>query len=243
MPRLASTPLFLLAAAFPLALAKTDIAGCVSSSTVNAFAEPSLIWFLPDTGEVCELLDCGGGRAPPKTTVPGCAAYEGTATYEPTFLPGWGPGGQTGAASTAVETASSIVATASSSSPSEVTSLPGTTVVASSVDVSTLPGITVITGTSETASPSAAASSVASVGSASSFATGGNYTMPSTASGSSAFSTVTTGSSGFSEPTGSAGAAESDGETTTSGNAAPTQVAQQGILGVAVGVVAGLMAL
>jgi hypothetical protein len=31
----------------------------------------------PDTGEICDLLDCGGGRAPPKTTVPGCPLYNG----------------------------------------------------------------------------------------------------------------------------------------------------------------------
>lgn len=70
------------------ALAKTDIGGCVSSTaTENGGA--SLVWYMPDTGEVCEMLDCGGGRAPPKTTVPGCPAYEGTETYSPKFLPGF----------------------------------------------------------------------------------------------------------------------------------------------------------
>ncbi|KAF2401609.1 hypothetical protein EJ06DRAFT_351149 [Trichodelitschia bisporula] len=69
-----------------LALARTDLVGCTSS-----VSGPSLIWYVPGTGELCDFLDCGGGRAPPKTTVPGCAAYVGTATYSPSYLPGWGP--------------------------------------------------------------------------------------------------------------------------------------------------------
>lgn len=71
------------------AVARTDLAGCTSSAS-----GASLIWYVPGTGEICKIPDCGGGRAPPKTTVPGCAAYVGTATYEPSYLPGWGPGGR-----------------------------------------------------------------------------------------------------------------------------------------------------
>ncbi len=37
------------------AAAKTDIAGCVSSQTV-AYGGASLIWYVPDTGEICEFL-------------------------------------------------------------------------------------------------------------------------------------------------------------------------------------------
>ncbi|KAK7613820.1 hypothetical protein JOL62DRAFT_342190 [Phyllosticta paracitricarpa] len=73
------------------ALAKTDLSGCTSSSTV-AYGGASIIWYVPGTGEICEALDCGGGRAPPKTTVPGCPAYSGTATYSPSYLPGYGAG-------------------------------------------------------------------------------------------------------------------------------------------------------
>ncbi|EMR68864.1 putative siderophore biosynthesis protein [Eutypa lata UCREL1] len=75
----------LLLTAAPAALARTDLSGCVSS-----VAGASLVWYVPGTGELCEFLDCGGGRAPPKTTVPGCAAYEGTATYSPSYLSGFG---------------------------------------------------------------------------------------------------------------------------------------------------------
>jgi hypothetical protein len=69
--------------------AKTDLSGCTSSNTV-AFGGASVLWYVPGTGEICAPLDCGGGRAPPKTTVPGCAAYSGTATYSPSFIAGYG---------------------------------------------------------------------------------------------------------------------------------------------------------
>ncbi|KAF4497466.1 siderophore biosynthesis enzyme [Fusarium agapanthi] len=77
-----------LIAAVP-ALAKTDLAGCTSYDTVLSNANgmyASRIWYVPDTGELCDFLDCGGGRAPPKTTVPGCPGYVGTATYSPLFI-------------------------------------------------------------------------------------------------------------------------------------------------------------
>lgn len=80
----------LLLAASP-ALARTDLAGCTSSAGVATASNggglyATVIWYVPDTGELCEFLDCGGGRAPPKTTVPGCPAYEGTETYSPQYL-------------------------------------------------------------------------------------------------------------------------------------------------------------
>ncbi|UKZ85574.1 uncharacterized protein TrAFT101_001429 [Trichoderma asperellum] len=81
--------LFLAASAF----GKTDLAGCTYTDTVvqpsglpgyDAYA--SRIWYVPGTGELCDILDCGGGRAPPKTDVPGCPLYSGTATYSPSYL-------------------------------------------------------------------------------------------------------------------------------------------------------------
>lgn len=75
------------------AVAKTDLAGCTYTDTVvqpsglpgyDSYA--SRIWYVPGTGELCDLLDCGGGRAPPKTDVPGCPLYSGTATYSPSYL-------------------------------------------------------------------------------------------------------------------------------------------------------------
>ncbi|KAI1118503.1 hypothetical protein F5Y14DRAFT_216696 [Nemania sp. NC0429] len=105
------------------AAAKTDLSGCVSSQTV-AYGGASLIWYVPGTGEICEFLDCGGGRAPPKTTVPGCAGYEGTATYSPSYLTGFGGSGASATSSsnsvevTPTDSSSSGAASASSSSSS-----------------------------------------------------------------------------------------------------------------------------
>ena len=64
-----------------LVSARTDLSGCTSTT-----AGASLIYYVPGTGEICKFLDCGGGRAPPKTTVPGCPAYSGTETHSPEFL-------------------------------------------------------------------------------------------------------------------------------------------------------------
>lgn len=66
-------------------LARTDLTGCTSTS-VSSPAGASIAWYVPETGEVCDFLDCGGGRAPPKTTVPGCPLYSGTASYSPLYL-------------------------------------------------------------------------------------------------------------------------------------------------------------
>ncbi|KAK3375864.1 hypothetical protein B0T24DRAFT_591561 [Lasiosphaeria ovina] len=83
------------------ALARTDLSGCVSTQVIFEQFAASLIWYVPGTGEICSFIDCGGGRAPPKTTVPGCAGYDGTATVTPSFLSGFPRAAPTGAATTA----------------------------------------------------------------------------------------------------------------------------------------------
>ncbi|KAL6921234.1 hypothetical protein FSST1_005260 [Fusarium sambucinum] len=73
--------------------AKTNIEGCTSfTSTVTVRPEPGygntyerVMWYVSDTLEICEGVDCGGGRAPPKS-VPGCPLYKGTETVTPRFL-------------------------------------------------------------------------------------------------------------------------------------------------------------
>lgn len=70
---------------FQVVLARTDLTGCTSTS-VSSPAGASIAWYVPETGEVCDFLDCEGGRAPPKTTVPGCPLYSGTASYSPLYL-------------------------------------------------------------------------------------------------------------------------------------------------------------
>lgn len=82
-----------MATAFTTILAKTDLAGCTSSATVKDGGYYAL-WWVPETGEICSGIDCGGGRAPPKYNVPGCAAYTGSLEYEPSYMPGWGPDGK-----------------------------------------------------------------------------------------------------------------------------------------------------
>ncbi|KAK4133723.1 hypothetical protein BT67DRAFT_442639 [Trichocladium antarcticum] len=82
-PFLRATTLLLLLLTAGSALARTDIAGCVSTQV------GTVLWYVPDTGEICEFVDCGGGRAPAKTTVPGCPLYEGTETVTPRFWTGF----------------------------------------------------------------------------------------------------------------------------------------------------------
>ncbi|KAI0114444.1 hypothetical protein GGR51DRAFT_504428 [Nemania sp. FL0031] len=153
----------ILTAAFLIghAACKTDIAGCVSSETV-VYGGASLIWYVPGTGEICEFLDCGGGRAPPKTTVPGCAAYEGTATYSPSYLPGFGASATSTASSGAQTTAaesSTLELASSSSSPSS----------SSSDNASiTTPPVTTQTSTAAVETQTSSDSSVASSGSSNS---------------------------------------------------------------------------
>lgn len=86
--------LLTLAALAATAIAKTDLEGCTYIDAVysppgrtDIFPYATRTWYVPDTGEICEFLDCGGGRAPPKTDVPGCGNYKGTDTYSPKFMP------------------------------------------------------------------------------------------------------------------------------------------------------------
>ena len=75
--------------------AKTDLTGCTRTD-ISSPAGASYAWIVPSTGELCEFLDCGGGRAPPKLNVPGCAAYTGTASYSPSFMAGFTAGAKAG---------------------------------------------------------------------------------------------------------------------------------------------------
>ncbi|CAD0115425.1 unnamed protein product [Aureobasidium uvarum] len=98
-----------------LAYARTDLVGCTSTD-VSSPAGASVAWYVPGTGELCEFLDCGGGRAPPKTTVPGCALYVGTETYKPSFLAGFGAAMTVGIVGAAGVEASATYVAASTSS-------------------------------------------------------------------------------------------------------------------------------
>lgn len=153
--------LLLIFTTFQVVLARTDLTGCTSTS-VSSPAGASIAWYVPETGEVCDLLDCGGGRAPPKTTVPGCPLYSGTASYSPLYLAAGG--GETGvvfssfsasfatASATAsaatveeegeaeaVETTSSMTTTSSYSSGVTLHSSPSPTTTATSAPTTTIP--------------------------------------------------------------------------------------------------------
>ncbi|KAF6809042.1 siderophore biosynthesis protein [Colletotrichum musicola] len=89
--------LCLLATTATTILAASDLAGCTSfTSTVPAAsgkpssaghesAHVTVIWYRPGTWEICQDIDCGSGRAPPRN-VPGCPGYTGTDTVERKFL-------------------------------------------------------------------------------------------------------------------------------------------------------------
>ena len=96
------------------ALAKTDLSGCTSSEVIVESYYASYVYYVPGTGEICTLLDCGGGRAAPLTTVPGCPGYVGTATVTPSYLSNWGQT-TSSAAATATGSASKGLAPGSSS--------------------------------------------------------------------------------------------------------------------------------
>ncbi|THW36805.1 hypothetical protein D6D21_08555 [Aureobasidium pullulans] len=102
----------LLALSAALANAKTDLDGCTRTD-ISSPAGASYAWIVPGTGELCDPLDCGGGRAPPKTTVPGCAAYVGTETYSPSYLAGFTAPATAAASASAVVTSAEMTAAAS----------------------------------------------------------------------------------------------------------------------------------
>lgn len=168
--------------------ARTDFSGCTSSKTV-AYGGASILWYVPGTGEICEALDCGGGRAPPKTTVPGCAAYVGTATYSPSFIAlatasaessyATSIGSWTSVAS-ALSSTKTITATAGGKGSSTVSSV---AVEASTTEKATLSSVVVAAGTgglsidtsvisSNGTALSTSATPIAASGSSSSSATG-----------------------------------------------------------------------
>ncbi|CZR62444.1 uncharacterized protein PAC_12341 [Phialocephala subalpina] len=159
------TPLFLLALA-ALATARTDLSGCTSSATV-AYGGASLIWYVPGTGELCDFLDCGGGRAPPKTTVPGCPLYSGTATYSPSYLAGYNGGvaASTSASAVASTTQSSAQITGTAAS-SQQTILTGSVITSSDVSSSGSASSAVfITSTTDTKTASESQSTATSISS------------------------------------------------------------------------------
>lgn len=120
------------------AVARTDLDGCTYYDSVvkpkDDWAYATRVWYVPDTGELCQFLDCGGGRAPPKYTVPGCPLYTGTETYSPTFINLQTINGAI-SASTVSSTAPASAVTTPASSPAPTKA------------ATTEPSVTILTGT------------------------------------------------------------------------------------------------
>ncbi|OQE17673.1 hypothetical protein PENFLA_c023G02974 [Penicillium flavigenum] len=164
-----------LASLTSLAVARTDLEGCVSSKVIFDHYYASYLWYVPENGEICSILDCGGGRAPPSTTQPGCPEYSGTEPLTSDYLEGWGPNGKQAAststvASTASSTADTVLASAtqtseaSDSSSASSSSSSGTQPADSMItdgpsEISTVASSTSATGSDASASAAASSSS------------------------------------------------------------------------------------
>ncbi|KAH7144154.1 hypothetical protein B0J13DRAFT_40643 [Dactylonectria estremocensis] len=72
-----------------LALAKLASAFNCETHTFTTCEDRIVHWYDPDDGQICDPLDCGGGRAPVKTGVPGCANYSGTEVPSVSYLSCW----------------------------------------------------------------------------------------------------------------------------------------------------------
>ncbi|KAK4464612.1 glycoside hydrolase [Cladorrhinum samala] len=91
----AALPIFMLAG-------KALAVGC-ATHTFGTCADGIVHWYDPDDGQICDPFDCGGGRAPPRTDVPGCPQYKGTAIRQttPSYMPCFGKATSTSSASAA----------------------------------------------------------------------------------------------------------------------------------------------
>lgn len=147
-----TTPKSILAGLGLLALATPVLSVCTGEYTYS-FCEPDRIvrYFDPNNGELCGGLDCGGGRAPFRTDVPGCPQYKGTELpiTTPQYLPCWTP---PGGASTKLTTVTADAATKPSGSSSAAVTPSGSESNASAPPTTPAP-----TGTGTTTTPTGAA--------------------------------------------------------------------------------------
>lgn len=67
-----------LTTAASLLMLATTVFGACETISYTTCEDRIVHWYDPTNGEVCDPLDCGGGRAPVKYDVPCCAAYRGT---------------------------------------------------------------------------------------------------------------------------------------------------------------------
>ncbi|KXG52048.1 uncharacterized protein PGRI_083320 [Penicillium griseofulvum] len=107
-----------------LMLATTAFGACNSYTTC---ADNIVHWYDPTNGEVCDPLNCGGGRAPVKYDVPCCAAYRGTepCIITTSTLSCWSP--STAPTPSAIASASADETTSSTATPTADTSVSSST--------------------------------------------------------------------------------------------------------------------
>ncbi|KAM0240720.1 hypothetical protein ACHAP5_007925 [Fusarium lateritium] len=80
-----------LLSAIPLLMLAEKVFGFGCATHSYTTCEDKIVhWFDPDDGMICDPLDCGGGRAPPKHG-PGCDGYTGTETRGTSYLSCWKP--------------------------------------------------------------------------------------------------------------------------------------------------------
>lgn len=124
----------MLTTALPLLmLAGNALAVGCSTHSFTTCEDKIVHWYDPDTGEVCDPLDCGGGRAPPKTDEPGCPGYTGTEVRTTSYLSCFTP-----SSALATATTTSKSSSAESTSASDMTTKE--TSVASSTSASSVTG-------------------------------------------------------------------------------------------------------
>ncbi|KAJ5462611.1 hypothetical protein N7475_007555 [Penicillium sp. IBT 31633x] len=144
-------------AASLLMLATTVFGACESGYSYTTCDDRIVHYFDPSNGEVCDSLDCGGGRAPVKYDVPCCAAYRGTEPCVKTTstLSCWTPSSV--AASTTIASASAAETTSSTAATTSMadTSVPSSTGVAAETSSNSVSGSTTAPSTTEAPVPSA----------------------------------------------------------------------------------------
>ncbi|KAJ5966800.1 hypothetical protein N7501_003048 [Penicillium viridicatum] len=154
-------------AASLLMLATTVFAACESISYTTC-ADTIVHWYDPTNGQVCDPIDCGGGRAPVKYDEPCCAAYRGTEPCVSTTstLSCWSP--STVAASSTIASASSAETTSASTTATATanTSVPSSTKAAAETSSHSISGTA--TAPSTTEAPTQSTSSETETGSANS---------------------------------------------------------------------------
>ncbi|KAJ5381376.1 uncharacterized protein N7496_003804 [Penicillium cataractarum] len=156
----------MLTTALPLLmLAGNALAVGCSTHSFTTCEDKIVHWYDPDTGEVCDPLDCGGGRAPLKTDEPGCPGYTGTKVRTTSYLSCFTPSSALATATTSKSAAAE--STTASDSTSKETSVASSTTAGSATGTGasgsgTTPATTAAATLSSSAQSSAAANGTAS---------------------------------------------------------------------------------